>query len=288
MMKSKWASQGLFVLTLFSCFSCSTTRKAAEHIKLNGSQKAFAEEKNFIRQNLQELGAPAEMRLELQSIASLNGQTVYLGGSFLVQGDLRTALFKSTDGGRSWKEIEAFIGASSITDIDLVDGQNVSAFATYGIEGAYFNGGLRSQDGGLTWERFEATRDEETQKRIRSHISCCSERLFKGHFHSAKVGFALLGDERFILLKTNDGGQTYEISRLLGDSSPPQAALSELKRPSGPFEYRFVSSKVLNNAGVPVATEIHRRMSGKKEWEKISELPALWKLDTVTLSAIPL
>jgi photosystem II stability/assembly factor-like uncharacterized protein len=281
MKKINWS----FIL-LATMISCSSKPKSLAEEKTETSN-ALDKEKTYILESIHERDMTQNPALNLDVIASEDGKVVFAGGAFSVGGLLRSALFKSEDGGITWKEIEAYVYGSSVTDIDIVKNQ-INVFLTYGIEGAFFNGTLRSLDGGLQWNRLEGLRDEKNQEKIRAHIGCCFEQALKGHFKNENEGYVLISDYRYLLLKTLDGGQNYTVEKLLAKVQKNPPKLKELSKNPSPYEYRIRQSKKLNSDKVPLAFEIESRIAGKTSWKKISELPTFWTLDKVTLKATPM
>jgi photosystem II stability/assembly factor-like uncharacterized protein len=118
------------------------------------------------------------------------------------------ALFRSEDGGESWKRVALPPEVAMILDVKFFDASLGFVFAGSDPDVAKSNGLIaRTQDGGRTWKVvYRSTRPFEL--------------MWKGAFPSREVGYATLQDysaeageqgavsQRFVV-KTEDGGATW-------------------------------------------------------------------------------
>jgi photosystem II stability/assembly factor-like uncharacterized protein len=100
----------------------------------------------------------------------------------------RTAVFRTSDGGQTWTEIEVSAISGGLKDVFFVD-------ATYGWAVGQDGSIVHSQDGGMTWE---------------SQTSGTSAWLYSVHFVDRNRGWiAGHGGASTVVLRTTDGGTNW-------------------------------------------------------------------------------
>ena len=124
------------------------------------------------------------------------------------------ALLRSTDGGRSWRNIDMTPWVAEIVDVKFFDEMNGIVFAGSDVALERSHALIvRTQDGGTTWTRvYESTRPLEL--------------VWKGSFPSRDVGYATVqsyveGDANAQqrIVKTVDGGRSWREMPLVKDGA---------------------------------------------------------------------
>ena len=120
---------------------------------------------------------------------------------------LRMGLFRTTDGGKSWSDME--VGKFSPTtygrDVKTSASEPNTLYAALSVAAASHDGGLyRSQDGGQSWKRFD---------KVQVHGTIMSIGLHQTDPRQVYIGARYDGE----VFGTRDAGQTWEAMPLPGE-----------------------------------------------------------------------
>jgi photosystem II stability/assembly factor-like uncharacterized protein len=134
-----------------------------------------------------------------------------------------TGIFRSTDGGETFAQVRSGLPRVAASDVDLAPGGRI--FASFGdVFGRGRNGIYRSVDGGLHFRRLKIGLQGRRIGRISLAVSPADPNriyaLVAGPAtKSTSGGFAPDGADTVGLLRSDDGGDTWELSRP-GDVQP--------------------------------------------------------------------
>jgi photosystem II stability/assembly factor-like uncharacterized protein len=112
---------------------------------------------------------------------------------------LRMGLFRTTDGGRSWQdmEIKRFSPVTYARDVKVSPHDPKMVYAALSVEAASHDGAVfRSQDTGATWQRFD---------RVQVHGTIMSVALHQTDPSQVYIGARYDGE----VFGTQDGGKTW-------------------------------------------------------------------------------
>ncbi len=120
---------------------------------------------------------------------------------------VRMGLFRTTDGGRSWQDME--IGRFSPTtygrDVKVAPSEPDTLYAALSVAAASHDGGLyRSSDGGSSWQRFD---------KVQVHGTIMSIGLHQRDPAQVYIGARYDGE----VFGTRDGGRTWQAMPLPGE-----------------------------------------------------------------------
>jgi len=116
-------------------------------------------ERRQLKQRAQRLieDGDAELSLHVCSVAHLDRQTFLLGGSYHNgAGSCRSALLRTTDRGKTWRDTGVWLDGSSTIDLFVLDDRHAWALVCWAIEGHLTPFTVfRTTDAGATWQRAE-------------------------------------------------------------------------------------------------------------------------------------
>jgi hypothetical protein len=177
-----------------------------------------------LRDWLEPCKLPIDTDLIVEEVNSFDGRTILLGGNY---GWCRSALLRSADGGKTWKDIDVWLYASEVCEIFFLDAQHVWFVTCWTMEskGAPYYV-FRSTDAGKTWQRSET----ELPSHIETSLSWITGFSFSSPADGEIAFKSTVGD--FQTYATSDGGVTYHLkSRAKFD---PDEAFDEPQSPSVP------------------------------------------------------
>jgi hypothetical protein len=236
-----------------------------------------AEDEKDLRQLRQLLPDDVEISLSVSWIEPTGNGTVYLGGSYREPaGSYRSALLVSRDGGRTWRDTDAWLTGSMVCAMRSLGRDHVWCLVSWSREGdqaPYFV--FSSSDSGRTWQR---------SRRLPADITVSLSYPLVFSFTDTGTGLLLfestIGD--LCTYQTADGGITWELVsglRVKPDDLPGSGGVSQIENRQD--EYRAERDE---KRGV---IRILRRDEARASWQSVGEIPYHYRLRGTALEPRP-
>jgi len=236
-------------------------------------------ELNALREMRKNLKSGTELRVSVNRIASLNGQVIWVGGSYRTAAQsYRSLMWRSLDGGRSWSEIDEWMAGSEVCEIFILDEQRVWFITAWSVEGSqapYFI--FRTDDGGKTWRRTETPMPSG----IVTSLSYVTDFFFETPLRGEITFVSTMGEMH--TYRSLDGGATWRI--LTAQKIDPDRDWT-----AGPSSRKGQPTQRLRYKAVP--DEEHHIIFVEKydpptqEWKRVGYLPCLYELNGDGLSPV--
>ncbi|MFB3785523.1 MAG: WD40/YVTN/BNR-like repeat-containing protein [bacterium] len=238
----------------------------------------YREQQN-LREMRKNIDPSTDLHLSVDTIASRDGQQVWLGGSYRTPAhSYRSLLLRSRDGGKSWSEIDEWMTGSEVCEIYILDEKHIWFITAWSVEGSqapYYI--FRSTDGGKTWRRMEKSMPSS----IETSLSYVTDFFFETQLRGEITFISALGVMQTYL--SLDGGATWRIltaqkidpDQDLGASRSPRAGESA-SRP------KYKADTDLENHVI----FIQQYDPSTQEWKRIGFLPYRYELKENSLTPV--
>lgn len=236
-------------------------------------------EQHNLREMRKNIDPGTDLHLSVDTIASRDGQEVWLGGSYRTPAhSYRSLLLRSRDGGKSWSEIDVWMTGSEVCEIYILDEKHIWFITAWSVEGSqapYYI--FRSTDGGKTWQRMEKSMPSS----IETSLSYVTDFFFETQLRG-EITFVSAGGDKQTYLSL-DGGATWRI--LTAQKIDPDQDLGISRSPRGGES----ASRPRYKAETDVENHvifIQQYDFSSREWKRVGFLPYRYELKENSLTPV--